>query len=509
MNISVNFLKEIFQKNKNKIFVTCSITGKELTYNDLEILSLKLANLLSKKGIKKGDKISIILPNCIEYIIIYFACMQIGAIAVPINHKLSVQEVKKILLQVNSNFLFISLTFKDSFAETNSLVDQIFYFVPSCDLKDNLNKFFFNDAILEEKKYSKNSFNDIKDSDTLAIVFTSGTTSMPKGIAISYKNIISNALAFIKEVELTSDLKFFNILDLAYLGGFYNLTLIPLLAQGSIVLSKTFDPQVAICFWEQAIKYKINSLWLVPSIISILLHIDRSDLAGAYCKDNIKKVLVGTAPLPQKLKETFEKKYSVKLYENYGLSETFFISTNSCKQSEFAGVGKIIPGCEAFIFDENKNILEANQCGEIAIKSIYKNKYFGNETLEAELFFTGDIGYLDSDGHLFITDRKKDLIIRGGINISPKEIEEVILNYSNVKEVAVIGLTDDYMGEKIVAVINSDDNISELDIKKYCKNFLAAFKIPTEVVFMKNFPKSVTGKIQKNFLKESLLREQR
>ncbi|MFA5074974.1 MAG: class I adenylate-forming enzyme family protein [Candidatus Babeliales bacterium] len=509
MNFAVNFLREIFQKNKNKIFITCSITDKELTYNDLEILALKLANFLSKKGIKKGDKISIILPNCIEYIVIYFACMQLGAIAVPINYKLSIQEIKKILLQINSDFLFISSTFKDSFAEINSLVDQIFYFVPSCDFKNNLDTNFLRDILLEEKKYSENSFSDIKDLDTLAIVFTSGTTSMPKGIVISYKNIISNALAFIKEVELTPDLKFFNILDLAYLGGFYNLTLIPLLAQGSIVLSKTFDPQVAIYFWAQIIKYKINSLWLVPSIISILLQIDRSDGACNYSKKNIKKVLVGTAPLAKKLQEAFEQKYLVKLYENYGLSETFFISTNSYKQNECLGVGRIISGCEVFIFDENKNILEFNQVGEIAVKSVYKNKYFGNENLESELFFTGDIGYLDSNGHLFITDRKKDLIIRGGINISPKEIEDIILNYPNIKEVAVIGLPDDYMGEKIVVVINSDGNISEFDIKRYCKNFLAAFKIPTDIVFMKNLPKSVTGKIQKNFLKESLLREQR
>ena len=506
MNSGTNKLREIFEKNRKKVFVIDSITGKEFRYGDIEELSLKLATILDEDSVKKGEKIVILLPNCIEYIIIYFACMQIGAVPVPINQRLHPEEIRYILSNAGAKYLFISTTMEEILDYLKDSVQKVFSFTPS----NERDAGGLLSQIRKQKLYAEKSFENVNDRDTIIIVYTSGTTSMPKGVVISYGHIISNGSAFADALNLSPELRFFAILDLAYIGGFYNLMLIPFICQGCIVLEKTFSPQLALNFWSAVKKFHVNALWLVPSMLSLLLSLDRSDEGRDYCEEHIKTALVGTAPLSVHLKKSFEERYSLTLYENYGLSETFFISTNSPSLPHNKGVGRIIPGCEVSIVDEKGNECNLNKTGEITVRTKYlMNGYFKNpEGIRANLkngrFFTGDIGYIDDDGYLFITDRKKDLIIRGGINISSREIEEVIIAHPLVREVAVIGLPNKYSGEEVVAVIDGEPGLSEKDIKMHCQNHLALFKIPEHIYFTKEIPKSVTGKIQKNRIKDML-----
>lgn len=504
--MEIEKLKGIFSRNRRRVFLVDAKDGQEFTYGDIERLSLKMAAFLAGNGLEKGSKIAMVLPNCIESIVIYFGCMQNGSVLIPVNPLLHPEEIRHILASSGADALFISET---GIEKTDS----------TCN--DGLKQFVLNINtekraginLLEELKKAETAsgtFQRITDDDLLAIVYTSGTTSAPKGVMISYKKIIKNGTAFANALGMTADLRFYNMLPMAYLGGLYNLTLIPLFAEGSVVLDEAFGPKLALDFWKRAEAFKVNALWLVPSILSIILSLDRTEGGARYCKKNVKLALVGTAPLHESVKKKFEERYGIELYENYGLSETFFISTNSPGLKDNKGVGKIMPGCTVQIIDESGKVLRTDETGEIIVKTDYLMEgYYGEPAETAEAaggrgFRTGDIGHIDKDGYLFVTDRKKDIIKRGGINISPKEIEEVINGNMLVNEVSVVGIENELSGEEIIAVVNAKAALTGDEIIALCKKHLASFKIPKRIIFTDKFPRSVTGKIQKNRLREMI-----
>ena len=283
----------------------------------------------------------------------------------------------------------------------------------------------------------------------------------------------------------------------------------PFLANASVVLERMFDTKVVFSFWDTVIKYKINTLWFVPSIMSLLLQADRKEKGVEYCKNGgVKHVFIGTAPLSNTLREKFTNRYGVPIYENYGLSELLWVSTNAPTLPEIRGIGKCLRGVEVFTVDTDGNRQEKGEVGEVAVvspyilKSYYKLDEEFRDKFKDGTFYTGDIGYLDEEGYLHISDRKKDIIIKGGVNISPKEIEDVILGYPGITDAAVVGLPDNLYGEKLIACVTVNEDVKENDIKIYCGHHLASFKIPQSVLILESFPRSTAGKIQKNRLKE-------
>lgn len=498
--MQVEKIRRIFTDNKSRIFISDSLSGLELTYGDLEKKSLQFAALLKEKGIGRGDRVAVLLPNCLEFVVIYFGCMQAGAIAVPINPLLHQNEVEYII--ANSNAVLIIVAKGDEARWANRFADTEILPLP---LFERLDGF---DAD------SRGSFEGVRDEDTVVIIYTSGTTARPKAVVISYRNVIKNGIAFTRLVGVGRENRFLGMLSLAYMGGWYNLLLIPFFAEGSLVLSDTFNAETSLSFWDTVIRYKVNTLWFVPAIMSILLSLDRGDKGRLYCVDNIRLSMVGTAPLPLKLKEEFEQKYRISLQENYGLSETFFISTNAPGiPYRVNSVGRLLPGCDLKILDIDTGMpLPVGKKGEIAVKTEYFMKGYLDSSADApsfhadEYFMTGDVGFADEDGYLYITGRKKDLIIRGGINISPREIEEILRRNEHVDDVAVVGTSDKVYGENIAAVIKlkkeSKGKVSERSMGKFCLDNLASFKCPSRIYFIDEFPRSVTGKVQKNRLKD-------
>ncbi|MBI5000817.1 MAG: acyl--CoA ligase [Euryarchaeota archaeon] len=502
-------IKSVFERNRSRVFIVDTLGRREFTYGELEDLSLRAAGMLRELGLRKGDRISIIMPNCIEYIVIYFACMHTGVIPVPVNQRLHTDEMKYIISNAEAKCLFISSRFEEAARQLRSLGLGIVTIIPGSEAESPKAGDWLR-AVSAHAPLPDGPLGIVEDGDTIIIVFTSGTTNRPKGVQIRYKEIIGNGKMFAGLLQLESRHRFFAYLDLAYLGGFYNLMLIPFIAEGSIVLQETFSPRVAISFWDMAIKHGINAIWLVPSIASILLSIDRSKVGSEYSREHVEKVLIGTAPLPEQLKKSFEERYHVELYENYGLSETFFISTNHPGIGEPRGVGKVVPGCSVRILDDAGHERGACETGEIVVRSSYLMKgYYKMDEKGAFTrdgwFRTGDMGYLDRDGYLFVTDRKKDLIIRGGINISPKEIEDVIARHPGISAVAVVGMPDRHAGEQVVAVVNGGAGLDKEELLKHCKSHLAPFKIPESIFSSDELPRSVTGKINKKELRRLLL----
>ena len=222
-------------------------------------------------------------------------------------------------------------------------------------------------------------------------------------------------------------------------------------------------------------------------------------LTKNYCRKNIKLTLVGTAPLPVQLKKDFEKEYGIKIFENYGLSETLFISSETQQHNKYGSVGKLLPGVEIKIVDRNRTLLPTDQEGEILVKTPYLIREYHDITEESRQkfsnktwFATGDLGKLDRDGVLYITGIKKDLIIRGGINISPASIENAIYTHENVLECAVVGIPHKIQGEEIIAVVRLDKtgNFSAIkdELIEICKNDLSAIELRSRIIMLSEFP---------------------
>ena len=507
---SIQWLKEIPKKNKSRTFIVDELTGEELTFGRLHEFSCSIANQLSNLKFKKNDKICVLLPNSLDCVKFYFACLYSGIVVVPIPITSTNNEIKQILLKSNAKSILLDnkLSSKSIFKICKQTKIKILTF-------DNPNN-KIKSIIHLDKKLNKNKFvpfRNVSLNDPIVMIFTSGTTSEPKSVVHSFQNIIDNARYFGKEVHITKRNRFFNMLSLMYLGGYYNLLLLPYVCEASVILSSNFEPNSIINFWKPIIKHQVNSLWLVPSIISILLRMDRGSEGVNYCKKNILLTCCGTAPLNPLIKSNFEKKYGTNIFENYGLTETFFISTHSNKKN--SGVGKILSNIQIKILDEKNNILSDGNEGEIFVKTPYLMKgYFDYNSKKiisqnkSSWFNTGDIGK-KLKNELYITGRKKDLIIRGGINISPLSIENIIAKHPKIVECSVVGIPNEILGEEIIAVVQlvSDLKLKNIEssLQKFCKDHLNSIKQPSRFIQLPVLPHSTYGKIQKNKIRAWLI----
>ena len=409
---SILRLKHISRNNSKRIFLIDNIDNTELTFEQLENEASKIASNLLNLGLKKGDRIAIIMENSTSLVKLYFGCLFVGIVIVPINPTISLQEIDYVINHSNAKLIVtseytipkINVKFYESKSiqtltiSTKNLQEfqTLFWNINDLSLNDNFEPFF-----------------NLSSNDELAIVYTSGTTSEPKAVVHNISSLVENAHEFGKIVGIDKNSRFYNMLSLTYLGGYYNLLLLPYVCESSVVLTHTYDPKSILNFWEPVIKNKVNTLWLVPSIISILLEFDRGNEGKNYCKQNIKFCLSGTAPLPYPIKLEFEEKYGIKIYENLGLTETFFISTSGPNQKNTKNyVGKILPSVNLQITKNNKKIKNFEE-GDIEIKTPFLMRGYHNlkkensdQLFNNNWFKTGDLGYTSDHNELFLTGRK-------------------------------------------------------------------------------------------------------
>ncbi len=394
-------------------------------------------------------------------------------------------------------------------------IDKIFLGKPTDEI--DVDKFWscgngssFN--VLSDETENFVPFEGITPSDLLSINFTSGTTGQPKGVAHSAQNLFNNATEFNKKHSFSNDTRMYHVFTMAYMAGFLNTLISPFMCGGSVVISHAFGASTALRFWEAPIKYEVNTLWLVPTILKTLLLLDRNPDSANFCRDNISNVCCGTAPLSIKLKQDFEQKYGVDVHESYGLSELLYVTTNNSNFPFIEGsVGEVLENVEVYAFDDSGKKLPPGDEGELFVYQPDRmNGYLDFKTqlpdpeTSPEWFPTGDIGYISSEGHLFITDRKKDLIVRGGFNISPRSVEKVLDKYEGVSQSAVVGISDEYFGETITAalIMENGGDLNEKELKKYCHENLSDNAIPTKFYTFDKFPLGSTGKVLKTELKE-------
>jgi len=482
---------------------------KNINYKTLDDLTSQIAAGLIELGIRRQDKVAIFLDNCPEFVISYFAILKAGAVAVPVNYMFKTEEAKFILQDSEAICLITSRAYVDMAEELRLRTDNLKYIVTTTKTyKDTLDFNRIRKTSLEAlRKISSHP------DDLAVILYTSGTTGHPKGAMLSHYNLVSNALDSAEAIRATARDTFICILPLFHSFAATVCMNLPLSIGAKTVLMKSVRPFKRVI---RAIRKNRVSVFVgVPSIYNILRGVKipkvfRSPLIKLF--NPVKICISGAAALPVETFHGFEKKFRIPLLEGYGLTEASPVVTlNPLRGSRKAGsIGvNLSRNIELRIADEQGNILPTGEIGELLVRGpnvmqgYYRQPEASDEALKGGWLYTGDMAKFDRQGYVYIVGRKKEMINVRGLNVYPREIEEVLYQNPKVKEAAVIGIADTHKGEvpKGFVVLKENEAATEHEILQYLRERLAAYKIPKYIEFRANLPKNTTGKILKRLLK--------
>lgn len=482
---------------------------QKITYAQTNERANKVANYLKRKGVKKGDVVSVMILNSPETYYAMFGAQKIGAVAGAINFALMGPEIAHVLNDSKPKVVFVGSEFMEPFSKG---YDQAIHKPVVVEVKTEVKH---NSEIAEQtlsdilNSYpADEALVPLKPDDPFLLLYSSGTTGLPKGILLSNKGQFDICYAMSVIGLVTSD----NETMLVLLPMFHTNPICvwtyPLSFMGqTICIRKAFSPAD---FWPAIIENEVTILMGVPAMYNYVYYsVDASTVDMSKLK--LKYAFCGAAPLSVDLIQGFKDKYNVEIIEGYGLTEAVGVSTvNPPAGKRKAGsCGLAMPGQEIETMDDNNNIVPMGEKGEVCIKGTNMIGYLNNpkateETVINGWLHTGDIGYMDEEGFLFIVDRKKDMINRGGENIYPREIEVILEAHPDVSAVAVIGVPDDALGERVKAVIepSGPDILTEDIVKEYLKGKLARYKIPEFIEITDSIPRNPTGKILKQELRK-------
>ena len=481
---------------------------QKISYGDLNLTANRIANSLRNKGVKKGENVAILLPNRPEFVQSFFGIVKAGAVAVLINTSLKTEEIEYILHDSKSRYLITS----DRYCETLAKVRK--------NLPDLADVFILGDEVPKGSlSYDELLFGEesepmiaIEAEDSAGIIYTAGISGRPKGAVLTNGNYFSNIIAIVNSAGLTHRTRMMCFLPLFHVMGLTFNMLAPLYAAGSIVLMRGFSARE---FLPALSKYRVTSFAAVPTVFAILNELHDKE---KYDLSSLALCISGAAPLDVETVKKFEVEYGAKIIEGYGLTEaTCAVCINPVDGRRKVGsVGFPLPGIEVQIVDEENYEVDPMEIGQIIIRGdSVMNGYFNDEKSTETTFhdgwlYTGDLGYVDEEGYFFITGRKKEMIIRGGENIYPAEVEEVLRTFEKIKAVAVIGMPDPIWGEEVVAYVvkKEGQKLDEQEVIDYTKTKLADYKCPRKVRFIEEMPKGISGKIRKMLLFKMSLKEE-
>jgi len=505
-------LRELLEKRAaekpDEPFLFSEADARRWTYSEFERAVNRAANVLLKNEIKKGDVVSLLMPNSAEYIIAYFACFKIGALAGPINSLLKAEEIAFTLNNSEAKMLLVHSQFQTTIDELRKDLPHLQTIIQ------------FDDEAEMTKDFGEDlKQTNVETDDDAIIIYTSGTTGKPKGCLLTHGNLIANARQITGWLCFDENDRLLTIMPLFHMNAVSVTTMTALYAGASTVVSPKFS---ASRFWQIISDYKITSFGSVATMLSMLLSISRQQAAGSSQPENPKSkiqnpkskplrfAMCGSAPVPAELLRKFEETFDCLVIEGYGLSESTCRSTfNPPNKNRRAGSCGQPIGNEMKVFDENDREVSNGELGEIVLrgenifKGYFKNEEATEKAFQNNWFHTGDIGYRDDEEFFYIADRKSDMIIRGGENIYPREIDELLFSHPAIQSAAVIGIPDDLYGEEVAAFVVLKEGAGETsdeDLIGFCKTHLADYKCPKTIHFVEDIPKGPTGKLLKREL---------
>ncbi len=460
-----------------------------LTYAQLDGGVARAAGLLRAMGVEPGDRVGMQLPNVPYFPIVYHAILRLGAVAVPMNPLLKAGEVAFHLIDSGARLIVAWPDFADSAqAGSETAGAECLLTVPG-----DFDRLAEADAVTDVV--------DRDDDDPAVIIYTSGTTGTPKGATLTHGNLRSGAEIALDLVQSGPGSVALATLPLFHVFGMNSLMNTTLLARGLLTLVPRFDPASVL---EVIERDAVTTFAGVPTMYTALLHHpdrERHDVSA------LELCVSGGSALPVEVLRGFDEAFGATVLEGYGLSETTGMASFNPRDRERkpGSIGVPVAGCEMKVLDGDDAEVAQGERGEIVLRAPFLMQgYWGRQDATAEVmrdgwFHTGDIAIVDADGYFFIVDRKKDLIIRGGYNVYPREIEEVLYAHPDVLEAAVVGVPHDSLGEEVGAavVLKPGAAATPDDLRAFVKERVAAYKYPRTIWLADTLPKGPTGKILK------------
>jgi len=514
-------LGDIVRLNGTRVGKDVAVVWRDtrVTHEQLDLRSNIIGNAILDMGIGKGDRVALLASNCHQIVDIHVACSKVGAILVPLNAMLHPMEITRLLNHCQAKVIFVTSDFTRTVDSIRAETPDLKGFISIGEAEGMINY----EEILSAYP-NKDPIVQVDENDTALISYTSGTTGLPKGVMISHRNLFSNAINAVIGYNIPLGGKELIPFPL-FFSAIFNAHVIPhLLAEGTVVILDWFKPEL---FIDAINREKPNVTLVNPT----MLHDFISHPRFKECDlSSLKLFLVGAAPISlARFQEARQALGSIPLIQGYGLTECVAFVT--CMRSEdysiddpvklskrLTSVGKPGPTLQVKIIKESgiEVTRDGNEIGELIIKGpsvmqgYWRRPEATSATIKEGWLYTGDLATIDEAGYIRIVGRIKDMIVSGGINVYPEEIENVLYNMPGVHEVAVVGCPDERWGESVAAIIVTDHStmVTEEGVIQYCKQRLASYKKPTKVIFTEQLPRNPSGKVKKTELRERLAKGQ-
>ena len=498
-------LVELAEQNYKQFGEVTKIIYEDQKFTNLDLFreANKMAYGLKKLGVKSKDKILVMLLNCPDVIISYQAILRTGAIIIPTIFLLGPKEVAHIMRNSEATAIITSKAFLENANTAKEGIETMKHII-LVDDEETPGTIGLNSL----KKGCDDTLPPLKieEEDLAVILYTSGTTGVPKGVILTHKNLYQNAVGGFQLApdRDPSEVGLF-VLPLSHSFGLTVMN-ISFMYENYSVMMPWFDLETACKLIE---KYKVHGFSGVPAMYSIMLN--SPDITDKFDLSSLEECGSGSAPLPVEVLRGFEEKFGCAIYEGYGLSEAAPVVTAHYldRERKPGSIGQAIPGVEVKVVDEERNEVPIGEVGELIVRGpnvsqgYYKLPEVTARTFKDGWLFTGDIAKMDEDEYVFIVDRKKDLIIRGGFNIVPRDVEEILYEHPAVNEAAVIGVPDKILGEEIKAFVvpRPGETLAEEEILAHCQKSLAGYKCPKTIQFIEALPRNAIGKVLRKNLR--------
>lgn len=470
--------------------------GDTVTYAGLAARVQETAGMLVEQGIGKGDVVALLMKNSAAFIELMLALSHIGAVSLPINFRLSPEEVNYILGHAEARLLCVDHDLQHPDIACRMVA-------VSQDALGDSRRILPSGTRIEDPV-------TLDAEDTFRLMYTSGTTDHPKGVVHTYSNYYWKCLDHITTLELSTRTRLLITGPLYHVGAFDLPGLAVFLAGGTITVLRDFDPRAVLAAIQE---HRITGLWLAPIMLNRLLAFSDSH---QYDRSTVQWVIGGGERTPVERIQAFRTLFTEGRYiDAYGLTETCSGDTMMVAGREIEKIGSAgmaMPHVRIAICDEKGSVLPSGEIGEICLSGPKVTRMYWRDPERTEasffgdLFRTGDMGYLDDDGFLFLVDRKKDMVLSGGENIASSEVERILYQIEGVQEAAVIGVPDPVWGERVVAVLALSPGfmLTLEELQKFCSGKIASFKIPKQLVIKPSLPRNPSGKILKRTLRDEL-----
>ena len=491
--------------------------GKRWTFDQTSSRVNSLTNALLKLGIQKGDRIGMLQVNCREYIEAYFAAAKVGAVFVPLNFRAKFDELSYMISNAEARLVFVGSRYLDMITRMISALPSIEYCVSL--ESEGAGNIYYEDLIASSP--SDDYFLEIDDDDVTILMFTAGTTGRPKGVPLKHSGFASYVLDNVEPANPEIEERNLLTVPLYHVAGIQAM-LAGVYGGRTLVMMKQFEVKE----WLEAVqRERATRAMLVPTMLKWIM--DDPDFKQ-YDLKSLQVITYGAAPMPfEVIKRAISEMPWVRFINAFGQTETAStITTLGPEDHRIEGteeekekklkrltssIGRPLPDVEIQIVDDEGNVLPPLQVGEIQARGArvmtgyWKDEKKTSEVISADGWLrTGDKGWMDEDGYIYLAGRGDDMIIRGGENISPEEVENVLYSHPDIEEAAVIGVTDPDWGQepRAIVVLKKGKDASGEDIMEFCRSRLAGFKRPRSVVFVESLPRNPVGKVLKKELRE-------